>query len=404
MGAECTHCSPGPVHRTVAWLQSRRIWRGGDPGGDVHIPDGYLSPQTCAVMYGAAVPFWLAGARRLRKVVKTRFVPLLALGAAYCFLVMMFNIPVPDGTTAHAVGGVLVAVLLGPWAAVIAVSVALGIQALFFGDGGVLAFGANCCNMAVAMTFTGYAVYKVMAGRAPLTAPRRAIAAGVGAYVGINVAALCAAIEFGLQPDLFYKTTASGAHVPLYAPFHLSQTVPAMLLAHLLVAGVAELVLTAGVITYLQRANLPILRINQRTVSERDGERVGAASRVPLRGLLVGLGALLALVPLGLLAAGGAFGEDRPGDLDLKRYGLDAVPSGLARYSDFWSRALLPGYDFRHGAHPNVGYYVSAVVGTVLVAGLMFVAFRLATLAHRRRRTAPARVTAGEVGNERVEV
>ena len=62
----------------------------------------------------------------MRKVVKSRYVPLLAIGAAYCFLVMMFNVPIPDGTTAHAVGGVLVAVLLGPWAAVIAVSSALG--------------------------------------------------------------------------------------------------------------------------------------------------------------------------------------------------------------------------------------------------------------------------------------
>ena len=93
----------------------------------------------------------------MRKVVKTRYVPLLALGAAYCFLVMMFNVPIPDGTTAHAVGAVLVAVLLGPWAAVIAVSVALAIQALFFGDGGVLAFGANCFNMAIVMPFVGYA-------------------------------------------------------------------------------------------------------------------------------------------------------------------------------------------------------------------------------------------------------
>src|SRR6516165_4171606 len=91
----------------------------------MHIPDGYLSPQTCAVMYGAAVPVWVTASRRVRKIVKHRYVPLLALGAAYCFVVMMFNVPIPDGTTAHAVGGVLVAVLLGPWAAVIAVSTAL---------------------------------------------------------------------------------------------------------------------------------------------------------------------------------------------------------------------------------------------------------------------------------------
>ena len=116
----------------------------------MHIPDGYLSPSTCAVFYGASVPVWVTAGRRVKKVVKSRYVPLVAIGAAYSFLVMMFNVPVPDGTTAHAVGGVLVAVLLGPWAAVIAVSIALLIQALFFGDGGVLAWNefAVACTKA----------------------------------------------------------------------------------------------------------------------------------------------------------------------------------------------------------------------------------------------------------------
>jgi cobalt/nickel transport system permease protein len=356
----------------------------------VHIPDGYLSPQTCAVMYGAAAPFWVVAARRVRRVVKTRSVPLLALGAAYCFLVMMFNVPVPDGTTAHAVGAVLVAVLLGPWAAVIAVSVALAIQALFFGDGGVLAFGANCFNMAVVMPLVGYALYRAIAGRVALTSPRRALAAGVGAYVGINAAALFAAIEFGLQPDLFYKTTANGGHVPLYAPFHLSQTIPTMLGAHLLVAGVVEFVLTVGVIAYLQRANLPILRINHPGVPDAADQRIGDngrdVARSPrLRGILIGLGALVALVPLGLLASGGAFGEDSPSNLDLRKYGLDAVPTGLQKYSDFWSSALLPGYDVKHGSQPNLGYYASAIIGTVVIVGVVFTVFRVAALPRRRR-------------------
>src|SRR3954449_5830232 len=179
----------------------------------MHIPDGYLSPATCATFFGASVPFWATAGRRVRKVVKSRYVPLLALAAAYCFLVMMFNVPIPDGTTAHAVGGVLVAVLLGPWAAVIAVSTALLIQALFFGDGGVLAYGANAFNMAVVLPFVGYGVYLAVAHRAPLTSSRRAVAAGIGAYAGINAAALCTAIEFGIQPDLFYKTSASGAKI-----------------------------------------------------------------------------------------------------------------------------------------------------------------------------------------------
>jgi cobalt/nickel transport system permease protein len=358
----------------------------------VHIPDGYLSPETCAVMYGAATPCWLVAASRVRTVVKQRYVPLLALGASYCFLVMMFNIPVPDGTTAHAVGAVLIAVLLGPWAAVIAVSVALAIQALFFGDGGVLAFGANAVNMAMVMPFVGFGVYRLLARRTSLASPKRALAAGVGAYAGITAAALCAAVELGLQPDLFYKTSANGSRVPLYAPFHLTQTIPAMVGAHLLVAGVVELVLTAGVVTYLQRANVPILRINHAAVPETDADVVVPERRLRLRGLLIGLGAMAVLVPLGLLAPGSAFGEDGPQDLDLAKYGLRAVPTGLQQYSDFWSHAFLPGYDTRDGAHPNVGYFVSAVVGTALIAGLILLTFRAVTRVRRRRadRVTPA--------------
>ena len=112
----------------------------------MHIPDGYLSPQTEAVMAAAMLPVWYTATKKVRKVVKNKEVPLLAICSAFAFLVMMFNVPIPDGTTAHAVGGVLIAVLLGPWAAAIAVSIALAVQALFFGDGGVLAFGANCFN------------------------------------------------------------------------------------------------------------------------------------------------------------------------------------------------------------------------------------------------------------------
>jgi cobalt/nickel transport system permease protein len=352
----------------------------------MHIPDGYLSPETCAVMYAGATPFWVMAGRRVRKVVKNRYVPLLALGAAYCFLVMMFNVPIPDGTTAHAVGGVLVAVLLGPWAAAIAVSTALLIQALFFGDGGVLAYGANAFNMAVVLPFVGYAVYLALARRSALTAPRRALAAGVGAYVGINAAAVCAAVEFGVQPELFYKPSASGAKIPLYAPFHLSETIPAMLFAHLLVAGVVELVLTAGVITYLQRANVPVLRINHAAVPEATLEP--PPRKLRLRGVLIGLTGMVALVPIGLLATGTAFGEDGPDQLDLRKHGVDAVPTGLAKYSDWWSHALLPGYDTKGGEHPNFAYYLSAVVGTLLIVAIVVGTVKGVQLVRRRRQTA----------------
>jgi cobalt/nickel transport system permease protein len=338
----------------------------------VHIPDGYLSPQTCAVLYAGMAPAWWRASHKVQAVVKTRYVPLLALGAAFSFLVMMFNVPIPDGTTAHAVGAGLVAVLLGPWAACIAVSIALLIQALFFGDGGLLAFGANAFNMALVMPWVAYGLYRLIARGTSLTSARRVAAAAVAGYVGINAAALCAAVEFGLQPELFHRADGT----PLYAPFHLSQAIPAMLLAHLTVAGLIEAAVTGGVVAYLQRANLPLLRINAPEVA-----LTGARDRRRLKPLTAGLLAvavLAVLTPLGLLAPGGAFGEDSPDDLDLGKYGLDAVPTGLQRYSDFWGSALLPGY----GDGGPWQYVLSALIGILVAGGVVA---GLALVLRRRR-------------------
>jgi cobalt/nickel transport system permease protein len=346
----------------------------------MHIPDGYLSPETCGVLGATMVPVWVAAGRRVRAVVKSRYVPLVALGAAYCFLVMMFNIPVPNGSTAHAAGAVLVAVLLGPWAAVIAMSTALVIQALFFGDGGVLAIGANCFNIGFVMPFVGYGVYKALSRRTSLTDRRRAVAAGVGGYVGLNAAAMCAAVEFGLQPALF--KSADGT--PLYAPFHLAQTLPAMALTHLLVAGVVEFALTFGVVAYLQRANLPVMRINHAGMSD---DTVGRDRPVKgWRWALIGVSVMVALTPLGLLAPGGAFGEDSPEDLNLGKYGLQAVPAGLNRWATWWDRSVLGGYGFESGQHPTLAYLVSAITGIVVIAAAVALGYAVARTVGRMRR------------------
>jgi cobalt/nickel transport system permease protein len=354
----------------------------------MHIPDGYLSPATCAAFYGTSAGVWYTAGRRVKKLVRNRYVPLVAIGAAYSFLVMMFNVPIPDGTTAHAVGAVLIAVLLGPWAAVVAVSIALLIQALFFGDGGVLAYGANCFNMAFVMPMVGYAVYRLATRGASLTSPRRAAAAGLGGYVGLNAAALCAAIEFGLQPVLF--KAADGT--PLYAPFHLAQTIPTMALAHLTVAGGVELVLTAGVVAYLQRANLPIMRINHRGIAETEEELV-STDRPRHRWAVIGLATMVVLTPLGLLAPGGAFGEGAPEDLDLQHLRLSSVPGGLRHYAGFWHNAIFGGYDFTNDAHPVLGYLVSAVAGIMVIA-LLTLAVLAVARGRRRRASASDRVQA----------
>ena len=109
----------------------------------MHIPDGYLSPATAVVMYAASAPFWYRASQKLKTLIAGRLVPRIALFAALSFVIMMFNIPAPGGTSAHSIGAVLAALVIGPWATVLAISVALVIQAFFFGDGGILALGAN---------------------------------------------------------------------------------------------------------------------------------------------------------------------------------------------------------------------------------------------------------------------
>jgi cobalt/nickel transport system permease protein len=215
----------------------------------MHIPDGYLGPATYGAMYAATIPFWAIASRRLNKTLKAKQAPYLALGAAFSFVIMMFNIPIPGGTTGHATGATLIAILLGPWAALISLSVALIIQALLFGDGGITAIGANCFNMAIVGVFVGYAVYYLIAARSEVKSKRRWIAGAVAAYVSLNVSALVTAVQFGIQPML--EKSATGQ--PLYSPFPLSVAIPAMALEHLFLFGIIEAVVTALVIKYFQK-------------------------------------------------------------------------------------------------------------------------------------------------------
>jgi len=217
----------------------------------MHIPDGYLSPATCGIFGAVMIPIWTVASKAVKKTLNVRQVPFLAIGAAFSFVIMMFNVPIPGGSTGHAVGGVLVAILIGPWAACIAVTVALVIQALLFGDGGITAIGANCFNMAFVLPFAGYYVYTLISSGSPSGSGRRVIAAGAGAYAGICVAALCAGIEFGLQPLLYH--TANGQ--ALYCPYGLNVAVPAMVVGHLLVFGWVEVIVTALAVKYLQKQN-----------------------------------------------------------------------------------------------------------------------------------------------------
>jgi len=215
----------------------------------MHIPDGYLGPATYGSMFGLVLPFWAAASRKVNRTLQAKQAPYLAIGAAFSFVIMLFNIPVIGGTTGHATGATLIAILIGPWAATISLSVALVIQALLFGDGGITAIGANCFNMAVAGCFTGYGVYRLLSARSDPSGRRRWIAAAAAAYISLNISAVLTATELGIQPLL--EHTVDGQ--PLYAPYPLEVALPAMALEHLLLFGFVEAAVTALVVRYFQR-------------------------------------------------------------------------------------------------------------------------------------------------------
>ncbi len=206
----------------------------------MHIPDGYLSPQTALVMTAVMVPVWGVAVKKVREKLKKKDVPLLAIGAAFSFTIMMFNLPIPGGSSAHAVGAVLLAILLGPWAATLGVSVALIIQALIFGDGGILAIGANCFNIAFVMSFVGYGVYKLVRGDSDAMSARALVAGVLAGYIGLNCAAFFTAVEFGSQYNWF--KAADGT--PLYFMYPLKTAIAAMMSEHLILAGPVEGIVT----------------------------------------------------------------------------------------------------------------------------------------------------------------
>jgi cobalt/nickel transport system permease protein len=365
----------------------------------MHIPDGYLSPSTCAGLYAASVPFWYAALRRLKNTLHTRMVPLLSVFSAFSFVIMMFNLPLPGGTTGHAVGMGVAAIVLGPWASILAISIALVIQAIFFGDGGVTAIGANCFNMAIAGSLVAFAAYRVAAYRAPIGSTRRVVAAGVAGYLAINAAALLAAIEFGIQPLLFHDASGS----PLYAPYPLAVSVPAMMIGHLTIAGLAELVISAGLIAWLQRTDPVLLRRTAPDAPDAADPAPPQAGRVLLpaaRKLWLGLAVLLILTPLGILAVGGAWGEWNARDFadphtrrQIAAASANHVPppqppSGLERLSTIWT-APLSGYAPAFIRNTSFGYLVSAAVGVglIILCGLLL----KRVLPDREREPAPGR-------------
>ncbi|WP_456470218.1 cobalt transporter CbiM [Caminibacter sp.] len=210
----------------------------------MHIADGYLSPATVLASYAVAVPLWIYGFKKLKEKLNEETLPVIGALAALSFIIMMFNVPVPGGTSGHAIGAALIAILFDPWIAFVSVSLVLLIQSVVFGDGGISAWAVNSLSMGFVASFVGYYVFKVLKDKTRF-------APFIAGYVSIVTASFVVATVLGIQP-IFWSENGH----PLYFPFDLKITIPAMVGEHMLFFGIVEGIFTQLIYGFLTKKEL----------------------------------------------------------------------------------------------------------------------------------------------------
>jgi cobalt/nickel transport system permease protein len=208
----------------------------------VHIPDGFIAPQVYLPAWAAAAGLWAVALRKLRRALGEETIPRLAVMTALAFVLMMVAIPWPGGTSVHASGVALLAVLFGPWVAFAAITLVLLLQALVFGAGGVTALPIN----ALAMGLAGGTVAAF--GYRALERWNRSVALVAAGWISVVVPAVLVAVVLGLQPALAHAADGT----PRFFPFGLEITLPAIVLPHLIL-GAGEGALTLLVIRLYER-------------------------------------------------------------------------------------------------------------------------------------------------------
>ncbi|MFX1501046.1 MAG: energy-coupling factor ABC transporter permease [Promethearchaeota archaeon] len=214
----------------------------------MHIPDGLLDPGTIIILWIIVIVFMVFGYFKMGKFFEKedsdKLIPYIGVLAAVIFAFQFVNYPVPGGTSGHLIGGTLVAVILGPWASVIIIFLVLVVQSLF-GDGGILALGANAFNMGIIGGIVGFYIVVFIVKILNKTSIKKeitvTIGTAIGSYISIVLASFICAIEIGI----------SGA-----IPFQIA--IPAMVYWHLLI-GIGEAIISALIVLYIYRVKPEII-------------------------------------------------------------------------------------------------------------------------------------------------
>lgn len=310
----------------------------------MHIPDGFLSTLVALLMWPPALIAVAYALKGVNKELGERQVPLMGVLAATIFAGQMLNFPVAGGTSGHLMGAALATIILGPRAGILVMTSVVGVQALLFQDGGLLALGANVFNMAVLGVLVAYGVYEVAQRLA--RGQRWGLVGGGFAAAWISIFVAAQAVALGL--------VVSGT-----APANLA--IPAMAAAHV-VMGIGEGLITVGALLFLSATRPDVLRV---------GAAPGRGNRA-----VAALGLALAL----LLALAAPWASSHPDGLMSV-----AAAQGFAKQEQAPFYTLIPNYLFPGVADSSLGTIIAALLGTVIVFGVA-----LAVAYMRRNRQAAA--------------
>ncbi|MEU4151553.1 energy-coupling factor ABC transporter permease [Streptomyces sp. NPDC026659] len=340
----------------------------------MHVPDGFIDAPTSAVtgvVAAGALAVSLRGARR--ELGEERAAPLAGLVAAFIFAVQMLNFPVAAGTSGHLLGGALAAILVGPYTAVLCVSVVLLMQGVLFADGGLTALGVNITDMAITTTVVSYAVFRGLLALLPRT--RRSVTAA--SFVAALVSVPAAAVVFTLIYAIGGTTNVS-----------LGKVATAMIGVHVLI-GIGEAVITALTVGAVVAVRPDLVYgargLRQRLQLRVNGELVDAPAPTPVaartsRRTLWITGLATSLVLAGFVSFYASANPD----------GLEKVAhdQGIDQKAERHASADSPLADY--GVKDVSDARLSGGLAGVIGVGVTVVAGSAVFWAVRRRRSVPA--------------
>lgn len=310
----------------------------------MHIPDGFVTLPVAIIGWLALIALVGFALRQTRDQLAERQIPMMGVLAAFVFSAQMINFPVTGGTSGHLLGGALVAILLGPWQAVLVMTTVIAVQGLLFQDGGLLAMGLNVLNMGILTAFVGYAVYTWLRKLLGSTMRGDMLAAGVAAWLTVMTGAAATSLELAIS-----GTSA------------LDVALPAMLGIHALI-GLGEALITVSALAFVRQTRPDLLR---QATSAAHGST------------WIAVGLLIALA----VAFASPLASSHPDGLE--RVAEDKSFIDEAKDAPF---NILPDYTVPGIDAEAATTIVAGVIGVVVVAGTGYAVGRLITRQHDAQR------------------